>query len=90
MTDEARVVHLTGDQSAFVDELVANGEYSSSDEVLRAGVEALQQRKDRLERWLREEVLPVAEAVDADPSLLIPADQVFAELRARHKARFGG
>jgi antitoxin ParD1/3/4 len=39
------------------------------------------------ERWLTEEVLPVYDAMKADPKRGIPADKVFAALRAHHNAR---
>jgi antitoxin ParD1/3/4 len=38
------------------------------------------------ERWLREEVVPVYDAMEADPTRGIPAEQVLAALRA-HRAR---
>lgn len=34
--------------------------------------------------WLREEVVPAYDAWKADPSRAIPAEEVFAELRAPH------
>lgn len=37
-----------------------------------------------VERWLREEVVPVAAAMQDDPSRAIPAAQVFDEIRAMH------
>ena len=40
-----------------------------------------------LERWLREEVLPVVLAMEADPNRGIPAKQVRAELEKRHARR---
>lgn len=37
------------------------------------------------EQWLREEVLAVCDAMDADPLRAIPSQQVFAAVRARHE-----
>jgi len=46
-----------------------------------------QDEDDKLERWLREEVAPTYDAVKADPSLLIPLEEVFRNLEKRHEAR---
>jgi antitoxin ParD1/3/4 len=40
-----------------------------------------------MERWLREEVLPVYDAMQADPGRAIPASQVTASLDALHAER---
>ena len=49
---------------------------------------AEQARRDAaVERWLRDEVLPMFDAMQADPGRGIPADQVFAEIRALHAQR---
>ena len=61
---------------------MASGAYATASEVVRAGLRALQERDTVVERWLREEVVPVAAAMEADPSRGIPAEEVFAELRA--------
>ncbi len=47
------------------------------------------ERDDAVERWLRDEVVLVAAATDADPGLAIPAEEVFAVLRARHAEQLG-
>lgn len=38
-------------------------------------------------RWLREEVVPVAAAMQVDPERSIPADRVFDEIRELHAKR---
>ena len=40
-----------------------------------------------LERWLREEVGPAYDAMQADPSRGVTAADVFADIRKRHAAR---
>jgi hypothetical protein len=40
-----------------------------------------------IERWLREEVVPVVTAMQADPGRAVPAAEVFAEIRAMHAKR---
>ncbi len=44
-------------------------------------------REAAVERWLREEVAPAFDAMKADPEWAIPAEAVFAEVRARHATR---
>jgi len=82
-----RTFSLPIEQSAYIDGLVASGAYATSSEVIRSGLRALQERDAAVERWLRQEVVPVAAAMQADPSLGIPLDTVFSELRELHKGR---
>ena len=81
---EKRTVSLPAEQALYIDSLVANGSYASASEVVRAGLRALQERDAAVERWLREEVAPAYDAMQADPSRAIPADQVFHSLRVHH------
>ncbi len=50
-------------------------------EVIRAGLRALQERDAAVDRWLRDEVVPIAAAMQADPGRAISADRVFGEIR---------
>ena len=40
-----------------------------------------------VERWLRDEVVPVAVAMQANPDRVIPAETAFAKVRALHAQR---
>jgi antitoxin ParD1/3/4 len=82
-----RTVSLPAEQSRYIDDLVAAGSYASASEVVRAGVRALQERDAAVERWLREDVAPVYDAMQADPDRALPAADVFASIRARHADR---
>ena len=61
--------------------------YASGSEVVRAGLRALQERDAAVEKWLREEVVGVCDAMQSDPGRAIPGEQVFATIRARHADR---
>jgi antitoxin ParD1/3/4 len=84
---EKRTISLPRAQASYIDALVEAGTYASASEVVRAGLRALQERNAAVERWLKEEVVPVYDAMQADSGRGIPADQVLAALRAHHAAR---
>ncbi len=84
---ERRTFSLPAEQALYIDSLVATGTYASSSEVIRAGLRALQERDAAVDRWLREDVVPVAAALRADPGRALPADEVFGEIRALHARR---
>ncbi len=85
-----RTFSLPAEQSRYIDTLVESGRYATSSEVIRSGLRALQDRDAAVERWLREEVVPVAAAMQSDPSRGIPIEAVFDELRALHAERITG
>lgn len=84
---DKRTFSLPQEQAGYIDELVASGAYASGSEVVRAGLRALQERDAAVEKWLREEVVAVYDAMRADPQRAIPAQQVFTAIRARHTDR---
>ena len=53
-----RTVSLPEGQAAYIDARVAAGDYPSSSAVVRAGLEALRDRDEAVERWLHDEVAP--------------------------------
>ncbi len=79
-----RTFSLPAEQSAYIDAKVESGAYASSSEVIRAGLRALQERDAAVERWLRDEVAPVYDAMKANPERKLSAKAVFAEARARY------
>jgi antitoxin ParD1/3/4 len=81
-----RTFSLPAEQAKFIDKQVKSGSYASGSEVVRAGLRALHERDAAVERWLREDVAPVYDAMKADPKRRIPADKVFATIRA-HRDR---
>jgi antitoxin ParD1/3/4 len=89
---ERRTISLPHTQAAYIDELVERGAFSSASEVVRAGLRLLKERDAVIERWLREDVVPVYDRMQANPRRGIPAAKVLAELRThasspRHKSR---
>ncbi len=83
-----RTFSLPAEHASFIDAQVAKGAYASGSEVVRAGLRALQERDAAVERWLREEVAPVYDAMQADPHRALPASEVFDAVRLRHATRF--
>jgi antitoxin ParD1/3/4 len=63
-----------------VEERVKSGSYASADEVIRAGLLALEREEAGTKEWL----LQLAEESLADPRPSVPAAQVFRELRAKY------
>jgi antitoxin ParD1/3/4 len=84
---EKRTFSLPTEQASYIDSLVDSGTYASASEVVRAGLRALQERDAAVERWLREEVVPVYDAMQADPARGIPAEEVMESIRTRHAER---
>jgi antitoxin ParD1/3/4 len=84
---ETRTIKLPTEQAGYIDALVANGSYTSASEVVRAGLRALQERDASLECWLRDDVAPVHDAMQADPARGIRTDEVFNAVRDRHAKR---
>jgi antitoxin ParD1/3/4 len=80
---EKRTVSLPSEHVAFIDAKVASGAYASASEVIRAGLRALQERDEAVERWLREEVAPTYDRMLADPKRGKPSAKVFDDLRKR-------
>jgi antitoxin ParD1/3/4 len=87
-TTQALSITLPHDMAQMVKDKVASGEYASESEVIRDGLRTLAARDAMVEKWLREEVAPTYDRVMADPEgETIPAEEVFAGIRARHAAR---
>lgn len=82
-----RTFSLPPEQAAYIDAKVESGAYASSSEVIRAGLRALQERDAAVERWLRDDVAPVYDAMKANPERKISAKTVLSEARTRYAAK---
>ena len=83
---QKRTFSLSAAQSKYIDKLVKSGGYASGSEVVRAGLRALKERDAAMEQWLRDEVVPVYDAYQADPSRAISDKEVFESLRRKHES----
>lgn len=87
-TTQQMSITLPTDMADVVKTKVRTGEYASESEVIRDGLRALMARDRAVEDWLHSQVGPAFDALKADPSRAVTADQVRARLAAEHaKAR---
>ncbi len=84
---EKRTISLPPAQASYIDSLVETGTYASVSEVVRAAPRAPRERDQVVRRWPRDEVVPVYDAMQADPGRGLSADQVKAAMRAHHAGR---
>ena len=71
-----------GEHRVRVQARIDSGEYSSADEVIQAGLDALERQEAEFNEILRQKI---QEALD-DPSPSIPLDEVFERLERKHAA----
>jgi antitoxin ParD1/3/4 len=77
---DQRTVSLSAEQARYIG-------YASASEVIRAGLHALQERDTSLDRWLSQEVVPVYDAMVADPARGLSGETLAGQIEARHAAR---
>jgi putative addiction module CopG family antidote len=77
-------ITLPNDMADMVKVKVRTGGYASESEVIRDGLRALLARDRAVESWLHNQVGPAYDALRADPSRAVTADQVRARLAAEH------
>jgi antitoxin ParD1/3/4 len=82
-----RTFNLPVEQSRYINTLVVSGTYATPNDVVDAGLHALQEREATVQHWLRESVAPVYDAMQADPDRAIPLDKVARTLHAHHADR---
>lgn len=79
-TTQQLSITLPNEMADVVKAKVVAGEYASESEVIRDGLRALLARDRAVESWLHNQVGPAYDALKADPSRAITADQVRARL----------
>ena len=75
-------VTVPNEMAEMIKAKVEAGEYASESEVFREGLRALQGRERAIERWLQEEVGPIYDRMQADPSRAMTGDEVTQSLEA--------
>jgi len=83
-TTQQMSITLPNDMADVVKTKVRSGEYASESEVIRDGLRALMARDRAVENWLHNQVGPTYDALKADPSRAVTADQVRARLATEH------
>ncbi|MDD3329430.1 MAG: type II toxin-antitoxin system ParD family antitoxin [Zoogloea sp.] len=83
-TTQQMSITLPKEMADAVKAKVRAGEYASESEVIRDGLRALMARDRAVESWLHQQVGPAFDALQADPSRAVSADDVRARLAAEH------
>ncbi|WPO00862.1 type II toxin-antitoxin system ParD family antitoxin [Pseudomonas sp. MUP55] len=83
-------ITLPLEMAALVKAKVACGEYATESEVIRDGLRALLARDRAMENWLKDEVIPAATALEAEPELGLSAEQVRAHMTVKRQRRGTG
>ena len=77
-------ITLPSEMADALRQRVNSGAYASASEVVRDGLRTLFARDQVLETWLREEVVTAYDALVADPSAVVSANDVRERLSAKH------
>lgn len=83
-------ITLPIEMAALVKAKVAAGEYATESEVIRDGLRALLARDRAMEDWLRDEVVPAATALRAEPDRALSAEQVREHMAAKRQRKNPG
>jgi len=82
-------ITLPLEMAQMVKDKVSSGQYATESEVIRDGLRTLAARDAAVDRWLREEVAPTMDALQKDPSLVSPLEDVRKRLHSRIDALAG-
>lgn len=81
-TTQQMSITLPKEMAQAVKAKVQSGDYASESEVIRDGLRTLWARERAVERWLHGEIAPAYDALKADPTRAVSADQVRVRLAA--------
>ena len=82
---ERMTITMPAELAETLRQTVAGGEYASTSEVVREALREWTRRRDAERQDLEALRVAIRAGLDSGPAL--PADQVFAELRARYAAK---
>lgn len=80
-------ITLPNEMADVVKRKVSAGEYATESEVIRDGLRALMARDRAMADWLKNEVVPAAMALQADPARALSTEQVREHLQAKRRRR---
>ena len=83
-------ITLPNEMADWLKARVAAGEYATESEVIRDGLRALIARDRAMDAWLREEVIPAAHALQADPGRALSVAEVQRHLAKKRSGGKGG
>jgi antitoxin ParD1/3/4 len=86
-TGKEFVINLPPEMADFVRRRVASGEYADESAVIVDSVALLQDQQKKMERWLREDVMPACAAFEAEPAPGISAAELLAHLDVARRDR---
>lgn len=86
-TTQQYSITLPHEMAEIVESKVQSGHYASVSEVLRDGVRALMERDAAFEKWLREDAAASYDEYKADPSKVVPAEDVMERILKRARDR---
>ncbi len=78
-------ITLPNEMADLVKAKVAAGEYATESEVIRDGLRTLLARDHAIDSWLQKQVAPAYDALKADPSRAVTANDVRAALASEHR-----
>jgi antitoxin ParD1/3/4 len=80
-------ITLPNEMADLVKAKVAAGEYATESEVIRDGLRTLLARDRAMEAWLREQVVPAAQALKASPERALSVGQAREQLAEKRRRR---
>ncbi|MDR1922271.1 MAG: type II toxin-antitoxin system ParD family antitoxin [Candidatus Adiutrix sp.] len=80
-------ITLPNEMADTIKAKVQSGEYATESEVICDGLRTLLARDRAVESWLHNQVGPAYDALKANPSRAVAADQVRERLAAEHAKR---
>lgn len=80
-------VEVSEEIAEFIHRKVATGAFADEGAVVRHALEEASESDAEVERWLREDVLPVMDRMDREGWSDLTSEDVLGEIRARNQAR---